>query len=79
MFRNRIFVFCFVQYPICTINGGQLDLVAVAHALVKIGDPLLSPHFNMVVKNGAVFVVGHGGADSGLGIVEVSLGPAECA
>ena len=33
----------------------------------------------MVVKSGAIFIVGHGEADSGPGTVKISLGPAKYA
>ena len=55
----------FIKHLIGAINGGQLDLVSVAHALVKVGDPLLSRQFNKIVKSGAPFVVSHGRVDSG--------------
>ena len=69
----------FIQHPIGSVDGSPLDLISVAQTLVKIKDPLLSPQLGKIFKSGALFVVGHGRADSGLGTVEVSLGPAECA
>ena len=69
----------FIQHPIRAINGGQLDLIFEAHALVKIEDPLLSPQLDIVVEGGAIFAIGHNRADSGPGTVEVSLGHAEYA
>ena len=69
----------FVQHAVGSVEGGKLDLISVAQALLEIGDLLLPPQLDMVVKSGAIFIVGHGEADSGPGTVKISLGPAKYA
>ena len=69
----------FVQHAVGSVEGSKLDLMAVALTLLKIGDPLLSPHLDMIVQSGAVFVVSYCGANSSPSPVEISFGSAECA
>ena len=61
----------FVQHAVGSVGGGKLDLILLAQALVEIGDPLLSPQFDEIVKSGALLIIGHGGANSGTGTVKV--------
>ena len=66
-----------VQHAVGSIEGSKLDLIVITHALVKVGEPLLSLQLYEVIKRGAVLEIGHRGADSCPSLIEVSLGPTQ--
>ena len=42
----------FVQHAVGSVKGGKLDLITVALTSLKIRDPLLSPHLDMIIEAG---------------------------
>ena len=65
----------FVQYAVGFVEGSKLNLVTVTLTLLKIRDPLLSPHLDIVVERGPVLVISYRGANSCPSPVEISFGP----
>ena len=66
-----------IQRSIGSFDHGMRDLVPIPHALMVVGEPLLSLPRYKIIKRGAVFEISHRGADSRSGPVEIDLGPAQ--